>query len=79
MSESRRLEDLGRLAEKLQVIFDDDFWQLIPGRKKDFCEYVEALSVDARDELMHKLAYGMESMREKVADCVCLADGNDDE
>ncbi len=77
MSGKHRLEDLGVLSEKLRMLSIHDVFGLIPGRKKDFCEYFYELEVEKQWDLLHELIYGIDHVQEKILECLNVADGSE--
>ena len=73
-----RIEDLGRLAVLLDVVYDDPVWDLYHGRKKDFVEHFSGLSEESKEELLHNFIYGLESVKEKISGCSIIAYGRDE-
>lgn len=82
MSKRERIEDLGRLAEKLDTLLDDDFFLLLSvygcNRAKDFTEMFKNLNTDQQYELLHSIAYGIERIKDQLHDCSAIADGREE-
>ena len=72
-----RVEDLGRIAAVLDQILDADVWCLYSGRKKDFLDYFSELDEEKKDDLLHALIYGIDSLRESLNQIRDIAYGED--
>jgi hypothetical protein len=73
-----RLEDLGKLSILLRYLFDHEIFDIFDEtRSKDACEWFTALSDDRKMEIIHALAYGLSDLKDKVAECFVIADGEE--
>lgn len=79
MTKRHRLEDLGRLQEKISKISDHELFGImdsIPcGRTKDFEDIFYELSDETKSDILHKIAYGIRDVGEMLSDCYCIAAG----
>lgn len=69
------------MLEKLTSLMDDDVFDLVNNlgcRKKDFEDYFYTLDKEKQGDLLHKIAYGLESASHKLADCWSVAKGDDE-
>lgn len=77
-----RVEDLGRLAILLDHIVNqevlDGLFGLYNGRNKDFVEWFHSQSKEAQERLLHPLPYALETLKEKLYECIVIAEGLDD-
>jgi hypothetical protein len=75
-----RVEDLGRLHEKLINLADHQLFELCDGkvsrRAKDFVEYFLALPLEKQHDILNEIAYGLEFVKDKIWDCVTIASGD---
>jgi hypothetical protein len=72
-----RVEDLGRITVMVDQLLSLDVWDLYHGRKKDFEEFFRSLDEERQDDLLHKLIYGLDDVREKLCEISCIAEGTD--
>lgn len=72
-----RIEDLGRLSVLLNNIIDMEIFELYHGRDKDFSEFFRELDVEKREDLLDSLIYGLSDIRQKLFDCISIAEGCD--
>lgn len=72
-----RLEDLGRIQEKLQIIISKEIFKIIEGRPKDFPEMFQSFDADKKYEVLYNLSFGIRELEEEIADCLVIAYGND--
>lgn len=78
MTKRQRIEDLGKLAIMLRVLFEDELFSLAsPGRKKDYPDLFLTLSKDEKHDIITKVVYGLENIHFLLADCLSIADGDD--
>ena len=81
MTKRDRLEDLGRLQEKIRQICDSDLMELLDRiscrRAKDFEQVFNEMSPEKKSDLLHEIAYGLEAVSNMLADCYCIAAGFD--
>lgn len=75
-----RLEDLGRLAERLNKILEDEIWDLYGynGRIKDFDDWFDAQTKEKQGEILHSIAYGLKTKESELYACLAIAEGNDE-
>jgi hypothetical protein len=82
MTKRERLEDLGVLLEKLQSLMDHELFEIFDKlgcRRKDFIEHIDALPEEKRDDILHSIAYGIDSVQSLIGDCWAIARGEDEE
>jgi len=76
-----RVEDLGRLAEKLEQIINEDVFELIytagASRTKDFEECCRYLDDERQLEMLNDFAYGLDNIKELLVECRDIALGQD--
>lgn len=77
-----RVEDLGRLAILLDHIVNqevlDNLFGLYNGRNKDFVEWFQSQSKEKQEHFLHQLPYALETIKEKLYECIVIAEGLDD-
>ena len=77
----QRVEDLGRLAEKLSRVIEMCVFSTpkLYGltRPKDAVEVFATLSTDKKDEFIHLMAYGIADLHSEISDCLDIAIGQD--
>ena len=77
-----RIEDLGRLAILLDHIVNqeilDSLFGLYHGRNKDFIDWFESQSKEKQEDFLYKLPYALETIKEKLYECIAIAEGIDD-
>ncbi len=81
MTKRERLEDLGVLLEKISSLMDHDLFEICDKagcRTKDFDEHFRTLSEDKQSDLLHEIAYGIEDVSNKLADCWAIAKGEEE-
>lgn len=72
-----RVEDLGRISVLVKNVLESDIFDLYEGRNKDFYDYFMRLSDDEKEELLRKIIYGFEDLRDKLNAVSDIADGCD--
>ena len=72
-----RVEDLGRISVMIDVLLDAETWDLYGGRNKDFVDYFSNLEEATKDDLLHKLIYGLSNIKDKLYEIANIADGRD--
>ena len=74
-----RIEDLGRIAEMTDAVLEHDlFDSRHTGRNKDFPEWFEAQTSDARHDILTGYVYGVEAVRDLVYEIRDVARGEDE-
>ena len=77
----KRLEDIGRLNVMLANLLEHKLFDIMEDygirRPKDACERFDELSEEKRDDMIHKLAYAIEDIRDDIADCLVVVEGED--
>lgn len=75
-----RIEDLGRIREKLSSLLDHELFSIFDkfgiGRAKDATWIFKDLSDERKDDLIHELAYGIEHVKGLICDCFFLSVGD---
>lgn len=72
-----RVEDLGRILVLVDTLLDLDVFDLYQGRNKDFIEYFNGLDNEKQQNLLNKLIYGIQDVKEKIYDISSIARGMD--
>ena len=72
-----RIEDLGRISVMIDVLLEAETWDLYGGRNKDFLDYFSELEEEKKDDLLHKLIYGLSNIKDKLYEISVIADGMD--
>ena len=81
MSKKERIEDLGKLSILLSQIYDHDIFDEIERywkRPKDAFELFHELDEDKQEECIRTIAYGLDEIRDKIAECFNIADGDEE-
>lgn len=74
-----RLEDIGRLCQMIKEASDSDVFNWLEGmRSKDACDWFEKQTPEKKDDIIHKMAYGLEDLQSKLNEAYCLARWGDD-
>lgn len=76
MSKKERLEDLGRLREKLESMHG--MLNFYSGRSKDFPDWVSSKSPEERDDFLYQLICLVRKVDDILADCIVIACGDED-
>ena len=71
-----RIEDLGRIREKIEQLLRDDLFEIVEGRPKDFPDKIEALSEDDRHEKLNSIGYGLDRIKSHLYDIHVIARGD---
>ena len=79
MSKKERIEDLGKLSILLRNLFDDELFDLHWRRPKDAWEVFSSVNDDQKEELISSLAYGLERIIVKIANCMQIAVGDNED
>ena len=72
-----RLEDIGRILILLENALNLDIFDEFPCRNKDFVEWVEELSEEKREEVLHPIPYKIQELQEKLYEMREIASGLD--
>lgn len=80
MTKRERIEDLGRICEMANKLYEDEIFSLIPSqvRCKDAIDWFDGLDEDKRDDFINSVAYGLSSLQEQLAHIHCLARWGDE-
>ncbi len=77
-----RIEDLGRLREKISVLWDDELFHLFERegitRPKDAIDGFNALTEERKEDLINDIAYGIARVLDELCACYFIADGEDE-
>jgi len=73
-----RLEDLGRLSVMLRNATEMEIFEDRPCRNKEFTEWVEGLSEEAREDYLHGIPYKLDELQNKLYDMLSIAECRDD-
>ncbi len=82
MSKRERIEDLGILSVHLHNLFHEDIFNEIERyyrRPKDAFDSFNSLDENQKEEFIRMIAYGLQNIHEKIAECSQIADGNNEE
>lgn len=78
----QRIEDLGRLREKISALCDDDLFHLFERegitRAKDAIDGFNNLTEERKEDLINDIAYGIERVLDELCACFFIADGEDE-
>lgn len=72
-----RVEDLGRIAVMVDQILNLEIWDVYHGRRKDFIDIFRGLDEEKQDDLLHRLIYGLDGLKDKLQDISSIAEGTD--
>ncbi len=61
----------------IDVLLEAETWDLYGGRNKDFLDYFSSLEEEKKDDLLHKLIYGLSHIKDKLCEISVIADGMD--
>jgi hypothetical protein len=80
MAKRDRLEDLGRLFERLRVLHEHELFQEMSRFNKNYeiDEHLANCSEDERDNLVTNLRYWCNKVHEEIAACLCIAQADDE-
>lgn len=75
-----RLEDLGRLYEKLMAMKESKFFEEIDKFSKHYeiSEWFETIDEDKRNDFLHDLRFWVVALQDDVYECLAIASANDD-
>lgn len=80
MAARDRLEDIGILCEKLHNLCDHEIFEWMGNnRPKEATEWFSNLSDDAKDDVIHSMAYNLEFVQNQLYDMYQLARWGDEE
>ncbi len=74
----KRVEDLGRLLVMLQNIRNHEIFEIVPGRNKDFSDDFYVYDQNEQRDMLHKFAYGLETVAAEIWECIEIARGEDE-
>ena len=73
-----RVEDLGKLSVLLDQLNQDDAFDIgWNGRKKDYPDHFATLTSDEQYDIIHKLVYSLDHIKEKIEECLEIARGDE--
>jgi len=72
-----RLEDLGRILVLLENALNLDIFDEFECRNKDFVEWVEELTEEKREKILHPIPYQIQEIQEKLYEMREIASGLD--
>jgi hypothetical protein len=78
LSKRERLEDLGVILEKVHQLTQHEVFDLYHGRKKDIHGWWASINEDLKEEFLHKIAYGLADVSEKIVEIWEIALGEKD-
>lgn len=73
-----RVEDLGRILVMVDNLLELDVWDLLGPRPKHAVEQFLALSDSKKEDTIHKLAYELQGMHDRLSEVSCICSGWDD-
>jgi hypothetical protein len=73
----QRVEDLGRISVLLDQVLELNIFELYEGRLKDFPDFFEELDEEKKEELLRKLIYGLDNIKDHVYKIKEIAEGQD--
>lgn len=74
-----RIEDLGRLYEKIKTLHEHHLFDLWNCRAKDFVDWFYEQTKDKQEDILHTVAYSVQHISEKLCDCIIIAKGDSDD
>lgn len=79
MTKRERLEDIGRIQERLSALMEHEMFDLMERvRPKDFTEWFRNQTEEEQDALLHTIAYGVQNINFEIADIWGIARGEDE-
>ena len=79
MGKRERVEDLGKLSVMLDNILENEIFEnTLWSRAKDFPDVFFSMDEDKQFESIRNFAYGLESFKEKIYECLSIANGQDE-
>ena len=73
-----RLEDLGRLSERINYMLDMEGFSLLERTKpKWYIDKFFSLPIEDQHDHLHALLYGLESLREQLYEALLICNGQD--
>ena len=74
----QRIEDLGRLAVLLKDILDKNgLFEMIDNSPKRWLEKFEVLPIHHQEDILHEIAYAIESLEGRLYECLAIAEATD--
>lgn len=74
-----RIEDLGRISVMVSNLCETEIFELLGNRAKYACDmFFDERTDEQREEIIHKMAYGLEELHSKLYECLSIANGTDD-
>lgn len=73
-----RIEDLGRLYERLKRISDNDVFDLQNQRPKDFVDWFYTQSKETQEGFLRSMAYQVHDIQEQICECITIARGDEE-
>lgn len=79
MGKRERVEDLGKLSIMLDNILDHEIFEnSMWTRAKDFPDVFFSLDENTQFESIRNFAYGLDSIKEKIYECLSIANGQNE-
>ncbi len=79
MTNRERVEDLGRIAEIIdQINNQDNVFDTYQGRTKDFPQWFMNKTTDEQYDILYKIIYYIKGLESNLADCYQIARWGDD-
>ncbi len=80
MTSRERVEDLGRIAQLLHSISDNEVFEWTEGRRnKDAAEWFQSLPSVRQFDKIHSLAYSLSDMQDKISEAYQIARWGDED
>jgi hypothetical protein len=81
MNKKERIEDIGRICEKLREVLDLDLFEQAnrPGRAKDGVEWWLTKTEEQQYDFIHDLSYNIENVEFALSEIYQIARWGDDE
>jgi hypothetical protein len=72
-----RVEDLGRICERIRQLLDEPLFEDKPYRNKEFLEWLEGQTPEKREDFLHGIPYQVSAVEERLYEMLEIAEGND--
>jgi len=72
-----RVEDLGRLMVMIRHLLDQEIFNDLPIRKKDYYDWFIDKSEDQKQEIIEKWVYGISYVSEELYEMLSITQGHD--
>lgn len=80
MTKRNRLEDLGRLHERLRVLFQHKLFDDMSRFSKHYeiDEYLATCTEEEKQDFFENLRYSCKEIEDEIAACLCIAQADDE-